>query len=54
MNVPWTDDTRLRNIPAEMNTNSDATSLRLSNYTANKTTLSYVCEKLLKTMLKEP
>jgi len=53
MDVPRTDDTRLGNIPAEMNTNIDATCLRLSN-DCHKTTSSYVCEMLLKTMLKKP
>jgi hypothetical protein len=54
MDISRTDDTRLGNIPAEMNTNLDATCLRLSNDNANKTTSCYVCEKLLKTMLNEP
>jgi hypothetical protein len=52
MDVARTDDTRLGNRAAEMNTSLDVTCLLLSNDTANKTTSSYVCEKLFKTMLK--
>jgi hypothetical protein len=52
MDVPIADDTRLGNISAEMTTYLDATYLRLYNDTVNKTTLSYVREKLLKMALK--